>query len=136
MTFDVADRQRQSGALQKARGFTQRNERRDAQIGAAANLGAGRWQILTRILLPMSVPGIIGGVAIVFPLAASTYVTASLLGGTSKPVLGTELYKQALVNIDFGSASAVGLILFAIILIVIVLIGILTRTTDRRARKA
>jgi putative spermidine/putrescine transport system permease protein len=105
-------------------------------ISAAANLGAGRWQVLTRIVLPMSVPGIIGGVAIVFPLAASTYVTASLLGGTSKPVLGTELYKQALVNVDFGAASAVGLILFAIILIVIVLIGILTRSTDRRSRKA
>lgn len=104
-------------------------------LSAAANLGANRWQVLTRIVLPLSVPGIIGGCAIVFPLAASTYVTASLLGGTGSPVLGTELYQQALVNVDFGSAAAVGLILFTIILVLVILIGILTRATNRRSTK-
>lgn len=104
----------------------------DDVISAAANLGASRWQTLFRIVLPMSVPGIVGGCAIVFPLAASTYVTASLLGGTSNPVLGTELYRQALTNVDFGAASAVGLILFAIILVVVILIGIIARISNRR----
>ncbi len=108
----------------------------DDVISAAANLGASRWQTLMRIVLPMSVPGIIGGVAIVFPLAASTYVTASLLGGTSNPVLGTELYRQALTNVDFGSASAVGLILFGIILVIVILIGIITRVSNRRSQLA
>lgn len=105
-------------------------------ISAAANLGATRWQILRRIVLPLSIPGIVGGCAIVFPLAASTYVTASLLGGTGQPVLGTELYRQALVNVDFGSAAAVGLLLFAIILVVVVLIGIVTRAGNKRSLRS
>lgn len=105
----------------------------DDVINAGANLGAGRLQILRRIVLPLSVPGIVGGCAIVFPLAASTYVTASLLGGSSNPVMGTELYRQAMVNLDWGAASAIGITMFAIIVLVAVIIGIIARTTSRRS---
>lgn len=105
-------------------------------ISAAANLGANRVQILSRIILPQTIPGIVGGCAIVFPLAASTYVTASLLGGTSNPVLGTELYRQALTNFDFGSASAIGLTLFGIIILVVIIVGIVTRVANRKSSVA
>lgn len=105
----------------------------DDVIGAAANLGARSHQILFRIALPLSLPGIVGGCAIVFPLAASSYVTAALLGGSRIPVMGTEVYREAMINLNWGSAAAIGLTLFIMIGIGIVLLGLLTRASSRRS---
>lgn len=102
----------------------------DSVVAAAANLGAKQWQILWRIVLPMTRPGIVAGAAIVFPLSASAYVTPVLLGGSRNPVMGSEVYQQAIVQLEFDRASALALVLFVIVLIAVALLGIASR--DRK----
>jgi putative spermidine/putrescine transport system permease protein len=102
----------------------------DSVVAAAANLGAKQWQILWRIVLPMTRPGVVAGAAIVFPLSASAYVTPVLLGGSRNPVMGSEVYQQAIVQLEFDRASALALVLFLIVLIAVALLGLATR--DRK----
>lgn len=102
----------------------------DSVVAAAANLGAKQWQILWRIVLPMTRPGVVAGAAIVFPLSASAYVTPVLLGGSRNPVMGSEVYQQAIVQLEFDRASALALVLFVIVLIAVALLGLATR--DRK----
>ncbi len=102
----------------------------DSVIAAAANLGAKQWQILWRIVLPMTRPGVVAGAAIVFPLSASAYVTPVLLGGSRNPVMGSEVYQQAIVQLEFDRASALALVLFVIVLVAVALLGLATR--DRK----
>ncbi len=102
----------------------------DSVVAAAANLGAKQWQILWRIVLPMTRPGIVAGAAIVFPLSASAYVTPVLLGGSRNPVMGSEVYQQAIVQLEFDRASALALVLFAIVLVAVALLGLAAR--DRK----
>ncbi|MDM4762998.1 ABC transporter permease [Galbitalea sp. SE-J8] len=104
-------------------------------VNAASDLGARRLQILGRLVLPLCRPGMIAGCAIVFPLAASTYVTASLLGGTSNPVLGTELYLSAITNLDWARASAVGIVLFILIAVVVAAINLLGRVATSEVQR-
>lgn len=104
----------------------------DNIIAAGGNLGATRWQVLWRIVVPMSVPGIVAGAAIVFPLAASAYVTPALLGGSKNPVLATEVYNQAIHLLNFERASALAVVLFIVIAVGVGLLGLLQRQKQER----
>ena len=54
----------------------------DNVINAARDLGADNYQTLTKILLPLSVPGIVSGITMVFVPALTTFVISNLLGGS------------------------------------------------------
>jgi putative spermidine/putrescine transport system permease protein len=97
----------------------------DNVIAAGENLGARRWQVFWRIVLPMCKPGVIAGAAIVFPLASSSYVTPALLGGSRNNVLATEVYTQAIHLLKFDRASALALVLFVIIAVGVGILGFL-----------
>ena len=62
---------------------------------AANNLGASNWHVLTKVILPLSLPGMLAGLVLVFSMCASTYATPRLLGGSSSKVLAIELYDLA-----------------------------------------
>jgi putative spermidine/putrescine transport system permease protein len=88
-------------------------------ILAASNLGASRWQILSKIILPLSLPGIVAGSTLVFTMSASTYVTPVLLGGTAAKMMAPEIYELAIVYLDWGEAAALSALLFALICLVV-----------------
>ena len=50
-------------------------------INAASDLGANRVKVFTKIILPLSMPGVISGITMVFMPAVSTFVISRLLGG-------------------------------------------------------
>ena len=60
----------------------------DRVIEAAQDLGAGFWNVFRRVVLPMSVPGIVTGITMVFVPAVSTFVITKLLGGGKKMLIG------------------------------------------------
>jgi putative spermidine/putrescine transport system permease protein len=77
-------------------------------VRAAQNLGAGRWETFRRIILPLSLPGVVAGCVIVFALSCSAFVTPLILGGPRVKVMAYSVWEQVitLLNWPFGAAIA------------------------------
>ena len=77
-------------------------------LQAAALCGASKWQALTRVLLPLAMPGIASGGLMVFVMSLGYFVTPSLLGGTANMMLAELIAQQvqSLVNWGMGGAAA------------------------------
>ena len=86
---------------------------------AANNLGANNWNVLRKVILPLSLPGIAAGTVLVFTMSASAYATPLLLGGSSAKVLAMEIYDEAVAYLDWNDAAALASILFVIIGLVV-----------------
>ncbi|MDF2095013.1 ABC transporter permease [Aquibaculum arenosum] len=85
-------------------------------VEAAYDLGANKWKALTRIVLPLALPGIAAGSILVFIPALGAYVTPELLGGSRQLMIGNLIQGQfgAARNWPFGAALA--FVLLAIVL--------------------
>lgn len=86
-------------------------------INAAKDLGANKIQTFFRIILPLSVPGIISGVTMVFVPALTTFVISTLLGGSKVLLIGNVIeqeFTQA-SNWHLGSGLSIVLMIFIII---------------------
>ncbi|HCW79980.1 MAG TPA: ABC transporter permease [Ruminococcaceae bacterium] len=87
-------------------------------IEAAEDLGADGKTVFLRVTLPMSMPGIISGVTMVFVPAVSTFIISKMLGGGSNLLIGDLIDMQFLgsaYNPNLG--SAISLVLMVLILI-------------------
>jgi spermidine/putrescine transport system permease protein len=91
-------------------------------LEAARDLGATRWQQLTRVLIPLTKSGIITGTIFVFAPALGEFVIPDLLGGARTMLIGNLMTEQFLKTRDwpFGSALAV-LLISAVMLSVLIL---------------
>ena len=89
-------------------------------LEAAHDLGAGRFQTIFRVILPLSKTGILTGIIMVFVPSVSTFAISRMLGGGSNMLIGDLIEEQFLggaYNPNVG--SALSLILMVIILIII-----------------
>ena len=87
-------------------------------IEAAQDLGADRRKVFLRVTFPMSMPGVISGVTMVFVPAVSTFIISKMLGGGSNLLIGDLIDMQFLgsaYNPNLG--SAISLVLMVLILI-------------------
>lgn len=82
---------------------------------AAADLGAGPWQVFARVTLPLSLPGVMVGVFLTFVLAIGDYITPQILGGNRELLLPQAIMLQVGRGGDFPMAAALALILMAVI---------------------
>jgi putative spermidine/putrescine transport system permease protein len=87
---------------------------------AARNLGAGRLRTFLEVTLPLSLPGILAGSLLVFALAISAYVTPVLLGGGNVLTLPMLIYQQVSASFNLGFAGALGVVLLAVSLALVV----------------
>ena len=85
---------------------------------AAASLGSGPLQRFTQVLLPLSLPGIVGGSLLVFTMAIAAYTTPVIMGGNRTMVMATFIGQQFRTVLDYavGATSAAILMLLAGIL--------------------
>ncbi len=74
---------------------------------AALSLGANRLVTFIRIIIPLSMPGIIVGSVLVFAGTASAYSTPLMLGGNRNMVMSTLIYQQAMLLGNWNSASVI-----------------------------
>lgn len=81
---------------------------------AAADLGASGFQSFLFIILPLSVPGIVSGAFMTFVLCVGDYITPQILGGDRTLVLPQEMFFQIARNADFSMASAMAVLLIAV----------------------
>jgi putative spermidine/putrescine transport system permease protein len=87
---------------------------------AARSLGATRWGAFCEVTLPLSLPGILAGSLLVFALSISAYVTPFLMGGSDVLTLPMLIYQQVSSSFNPNFAGALGVILLAVSLVVVV----------------
>jgi putative spermidine/putrescine transport system permease protein len=90
---------------------------------AAALHGANRLRVFTRIILPLSMPGILTGLLLVFVLAISSFITPLLMGGGRVFVFGTEIFNEATVTLNWPLAAVLAMLLVLLFAIVIAITG-------------
>lgn len=99
---------------------------------AARTLGAPAWRVFWRITLPMSLPGLVAGVMIVFSLTCSSYVTPAILGGNRGQMLGNLLEQQALTVFDWPLAAAIAVVM---VILSVAVSGAVARVLQRPMRR-
>lgn len=92
-------------------------------IEAARDLGANSVQTFTKILLPLSVPGIISGITMVFVPSLTTFVISDLLGGSKILLIGNVIEQEFKQGSNWRSGSGMSLVLMIFILISMALIA-------------
>ncbi len=78
---------------------------------ASEALGASTWRTLTRVVIPMSLPGLLAGSVFVFSSSVTAFVSQSIIGGSRLVYLSTIIYSGAMITFDWGSASVAALVL-------------------------
>ena len=91
----------------------------DRIIEAAQDLGANPFQVFSRVIFPLSVPGISTGVTMVFVPAISTFIISRMLGGGSNMLIGDLIDAQFLGNAyNPNLGAAISMVLMVFILLV------------------
>ncbi|KRA00190.1 ABC transporter permease [Mesorhizobium sp. Root157] len=78
---------------------------------AAASLGAPPWRAFLRVLLPLSLRGVVSGSLLVFMTAIGYYITPALIGGAQDQMISSVIAFYALGSANWGMAGALGAIL-------------------------
>ncbi|GFI62069.1 putrescine transport system permease protein PotH [Clostridiales bacterium] len=86
-------------------------------LEAASDLGANKVQSFLKITLPMSLPGVISGITLVFLPAVSSFFIPKLLGGGQFVLIGNVIETQFLTAGDWSFGSAISLIMAIIIMV-------------------
>jgi spermidine/putrescine transport system permease protein len=100
-------------------------------LEAAQDLGANKWRSFMRVMLPLTMPGIVAGSVLVFIPTVGQFVVSDLLGGAKVALLGNLLQQQfkAAQNWPFGSAIA---ILCMLVLTAVVMVYLRTTSEEER----
>ncbi|MCX7695225.1 MAG: ABC transporter permease [Caloramator sp.] len=86
-------------------------------IEAANDLGANKFKTFLKVTLPLSLPGVISGITMVFMPSVTTFVISRLLGGGQFTLIGN-LIEQQFINVgDWNFGSAISIVMMLIILI-------------------
>ena len=93
-------------------------------IEAAEDLGCNGLQVFGRVILPLSVPGILSGITMVFVPAVSTFYISQKLGGAETMLIGDIIEKQFKTSNNPNLGAALSLLLM---LMVLVCTGIMNR---------
>ncbi|MDO4926753.1 MAG: ABC transporter permease [Turicibacter sp.] len=99
---------------------------------AAESLGANRLTAFMKVVLPMSVPGMITGAVLVFTGSLTAYTTPQLLGGNRALVLPTLIYQRAMALNDWTGASVIAAIMIVATLIVMKGLNFVAARIDKR----
>jgi len=93
-------------------------------IEAAEDLGCNGTQVFSRVILPLSMPGILSGITMVFVPAVSTFYISQKLGGAETMLIGDVIEKQFKTSNNPNMGAALSLLLM---LMVLVCTGIMNR---------
>jgi len=93
----------------------------ESLLEAAADLGSSRIAAFFLVTLPLSLPGVVAGCFLVFIPAIGEFVIPDLLGGSDTLMIGRTLWVEFFNNRDWPLASAVAIVLLALLILPIVL---------------
>ena len=78
---------------------------------AAADLGASRARVFARVLIPLSMPGVVAGGLLVFSMAVSVFTTPAMLGGRKVNVVAIAIEQQMRSTLNYPLGSALSVVL-------------------------
>ena len=90
---------------------------------AGASLGGGPAHVFRRVFLPLSLPGVIAGMTLVFVLTLGFYITPELLGGGRTVMISMLVSRNVELYNQWGAASAVGVVLLVCVLAIFATVG-------------
>ncbi len=94
---------------------------------AADDLGAGPWQRIVRLVMPLSVPGVVSGITMVFVPSVSTFYISQKLGGGKIMLIGDAIERQILQEDNFNLGASIS---FVLMIMIIVSMAIMNRFAD------
>ncbi len=80
---------------------------------ASRNLGAGQVRTFFSVVVPMSIPAIFAGLALVFAVSYTNFIVPQLLGGGSYATLAVQVYEQTVVVLDWTRGAVLATILLS-----------------------
>ncbi|GEO12475.1 ABC transporter permease [Microvirga aerophila] len=95
---------------------------------AAASMGASPLRAFWRVLLPLSLPGLLSGSLLVFMVAIGYYITPALVGGANDQMISSVIAFYATGTANWGLAGALGVILLLVTTILYLIYGRLSKS--------
>ncbi|WIW50253.1 ABC transporter permease (plasmid) [Bradyrhizobium sp. 62B] len=81
---------------------------------ASTSLRANRARTFIKVIIPLSTPGIMAGLSLIFVMAVSAFVTPRLVGGPRAQMIGGFVYDQILTTSNWPFGAAMAFVLFAV----------------------
>lgn len=92
-------------------------------INASHDLGATNWQTFTKVIWPLTLPGVKSGIQVVFIPSLSLFMLTRLIGGNRVITLGTAIEEHFLTTMNWGMGSTIGVVLIAAMSLMMLLTG-------------
>ena len=99
----------------------------DNTINASLDLGATKWQTLYKVIIPLSVPGMVSGITMVFIPALTTIIISYILGGGEIFLIGDVIDQEFLFASNWNLGSGLS---FVLIIFILVVMAITNRWTE------
>jgi len=107
-------------------------ERFDFRLAEAAyDLGANRWTVLRRVVLPSVRPGVVAGMLLVFIPALGSYLAPELLGGGKTSMIANVIAAQFGASRNWPFGAALSVLLLVITLLILVVFAVVARRTAK-----
>ena len=103
-----------------------------AIIDASRSLGSSEFRTMVRVIVPLTLPGLIAGWLLVFASAVTAFVSQSIIGGARLSYLPNLIYQNALVNFDWSFAAVVALVLLICVIAIVTALRQLVARVERR----
>ena len=100
-------------------------------INAARDLGANSFQVFTKVIFPLSLPGVVSGITMVFMPCVTTFAISRLLGGGKFMLIGDLIEQQFTVVGDWNFGSAVSIFMMIVILISMAVMSKVDNESDK-----
>ena len=88
-----------------------------SMIEAAQDLGGNRLTVIRRCIIPLSLPGVVSGITMVFVPSVSTFYISQKLGGGAFDLIGDVIERQFQQSYNYNLGAAISLVLMVLILI-------------------
>ena len=105
-------------------------------LEAASDLGASRIKSFLKVTLPLSIPGVISGITLVFLPSVSSFIVPQLLGGGSYMLIGNLIEKQFILTAEWNFGSAISLLMTLVILVSMALIRYFDKDIENKEARS
>ncbi len=104
----------------------------DNVVQASLVLGAGRLRTFTNIVFPMSIPGLLSGILLVFVPVVGSFVEPELVGGSNGMMVGSMINTQYKDNLNMGYGAVMSCVLLIVLCVIMAVISFATRFAQKR----